>query len=339
MSTKRMVSLICPVYNEAKCIEAFYEALTAEIERLPDYQFEVICIDDGSDDASLDLLLGLAKADSRFKVIELSRNFGKEAALTAGIDVALGELVIPFDSDLQDPPSLIGRLIQAWEENDVDVVLAKRSNRQVDKLSKRVSAAAFYDTYNFLAHIKIPKNVGDCRLMTRDVVEALKSLPENQRFMKGLFAWVGFKACTIEYTRHARASGVTKFCGWKLWNFALEGITSFSTLPLRFWTYMGIAGALLTVAYAFFIIGRTLIFGIDVPGYASLFVAFLFFGSVQLIGIGILGEYVGRTYMEGKRRPTYVIRKMHAGTPCVDIERSSHFHKSISSNLKAMERS
>lgn len=339
MDAKILVSLVCPFYNEAKCTKAFYEALTAEIERLSDYQFEVICIDDGSDDASLDLLLGLANADSRFKVIELSRNFGKEAALTAGIDIALGELVIPFDSDLQDPPSLIGRLIQAWEENDVDVVLAKRSNRQVDKLSKRVSAAAFYDTYNFLAHIKIPKNVGDCRLMTRDVVEALKSLPENQRFMKGLFAWVGFKACTIEYTRQARASGVTKFSGWKLWNFALEGITSFSTLPLRFWTYMGIAGALLTVAYAFFIIGRTLIFGIDVPGYASLFVAFLFFGSVQLIGIGILGEYVGRTYMEGKRRPTYVIRKMHARTSCVDIQHSSRFHKSISSNLKAIERS
>jgi glycosyltransferase involved in cell wall biosynthesis len=237
MTTKRMVSLICPVYNEAKCIDAFYEALTAEIERLPEYQFEVICIDDGSDDASLDLLLALAEADSRFKVIELSRNFGKEAALTAGIDVSLGDLVIPFDSDLQDPPSLIGRLIQAWEENDVDVVLAKRSNRQVDTLTKRASAAAFYDTYNLLAHIKIPKNVGDCRLMTRDVVEVLKSLPENQRFMKGLFAWVGFKACTIEYIRQVRASGVTKFAGWKLWNFALEGITSFSTLPLRFWTY------------------------------------------------------------------------------------------------------
>lgn len=311
MKTKQLVSLVCPFYNEEACVKAFYDAVINEIEKLNSYDFEVICVDDGSDDGTLENLIALTNKDLRFTVLEFSRNFGKEAALTAGLDIAKGELIIPLDSDLQDPPSLIGRLIHAWEGNDVDVVLAKRSNRDSDSLSKRLSAAAFYDTYNFLAHIKIPTNVGDCRLMTRTVVEALKLLPEKQRFMKGLFSWVGFKTITIEYVRQPRSAGATKFSGWKLWNFALEGITSFSTLPLRFWTYIGVTSAILTVFYALYIVIRTIIFGVDVPGYASLLVAILFFGSVQLIGIGVLGEYLGRTYMEGKRRPTYLIRKTY----------------------------
>lgn len=311
MSSKQLVSLVCPFYNEESGVNAFYEAVTQEIAKLDRYDFELICVDDGSEDVTLKHLIALSLINPRMKVVELSRNFGKEAALTAGLDLAQGDLIIPLDSDLQDPPSLISQLIQTWEEHDVDVVLAKRSNRQSDTLGKRLSAAAFYDTYNFLAHIKIPTNVGDCRLMTRVVVDTLKQLPEKQRFMKGLFAWVGFKTMTIEYVRQPRASGESKFSGWKLWNFALEGITSFSTLPLRVWTYMGVIGALITVVYALFIVIRTMIFGVDLPGYASLFVAILFLGSVQLIGIGVLGEYIGRTYLESKRRPTYLIRKTY----------------------------
>lgn len=311
MNSKLLVSLVCPFYNEEMGIEAFYEAVTQEITQLDGFEFEMICVDDGSKDSTLKQLVELSENDSRIKVIELSRNFGKEAALTAGLDQASGDLIIPLDSDLQDPPSLISQLIHAWEVNDVDVVLAKRVDRQSDSLSKRLSAAAFYDTYNFLAHIKIPTNVGDCRLMTRIVVDALKLLPEKQRFMKGLFAWVGFKTITIEYVRQARTSGTTKFSGWKLWNFALEGITSFSSLPLRVWTYLGVTGAFITVLYGLFILIRTLIFGVDLPGYPSLFVAVLFLGSVQLIGIGVLGEYIGRTYMEAKCRPTYLIRKTY----------------------------
>ncbi|MDN3986827.1 glycosyltransferase family 2 protein [Zwartia vadi] len=311
MSSKQLVSLVCPFYNEESGVNAFYEAVTQEIAKLDRYDFELICVDDGSEDVTLKHLIALSLINPRMKVVELSRNFGKEAALTAGLDLAQGDLIIPLDSDLQDPPSLISQLIQTWEEHDVDVVLAKRSNRQSDTLGKRLSAAAFYDTYNFLAHIKIPTNVGDCRLMTRVVVDTLKQLPEKQRFMKGLFAWVGFKTMTIEYVRQPRASGESKFSGWKLWNFALEGITSFSTLPLRVWTYMGVIGALITVVYALFIVIRTMIFGVDLPGYTSLFVAILFLGSVQLIGIGVLGEYIGRTYLESKRRPTYLIRKTY----------------------------
>ncbi len=311
MNSKLLVSLVCPFYNEEMGIEAFYEAVTQEITQLDGFEFEIICVDDGSKDSTLKQLVKLSENDARIKVIELSRNFGKEAALTAGLDQASGDLIIPLDSDLQDPPALIGQLIHTWEANDVDVVLAKRVDRQSDSLSKRLSAAAFYDTYNFLAHIKIPANVGDCRLMTRIVVDALKLLPEKQRFMKGLFAWVGFKTITIEYVRQARSSGNTKFSGWKLWNFALEGITSFSSLPLRVWTYLGVTGAFITVLYGLFILIRTLIFGVDLPGYPSLFVAVLFLGSVQLIGIGVLGEYIGRTYMEAKCRPTYLIRKTY----------------------------
>lgn len=311
MNSKLLVSLVCPFYNEEMGIDAFYEAVTQEITQLDGFEFEIICVDDGSKDSTLKQLVELSENDARIKVIELSRNFGKEAALTAGLDQASGDLIIPLDSDLQDPPALIGQLIHTWEANDVDVVLAKRVDRQSDSLSKRLSAAAFYDTYNFLAHIKIPTNVGDCRLMTRIVVDALKLLPEKQRFMKGLFAWVGFKTITIEYVRQARSSGNTKFSGWKLWNFALEGITSFSSLPLRVWTYLGVTGAFITVLYGLFILIRTLIFGVDLPGYPSLFVAVLFLGSVQLIGIGVLGEYIGRTYMEAKCRPTYLIRKTY----------------------------
>ena len=311
MDHKLLVSLVCPFHNEETGVDAFYKALTHEFSQLDAFDFEVLCIDDGSKDRTLEQLIALTQKDPRFQVLELSRNFGKEAALTAGLDRTQGDLIIPLDSDLQDPPSLIGRLIRAWEESGADVVLAERVDRQSDSLSKRLSAAAFYDTYNYLAHVKIPTNVGDCRLMTRIVVDALKLLPEKQRFMKGLFAWVGFKTVTIAYVRQSRTTGITKFSGWKLWNFALEGITSFSSLPLRIWTYLGVFGAFITVLYGSFILIRTLIYGVDLPGYPSLFVAVLFLGSIQLIGIGVLGEYIGRTYMEAKRRPTYLIRKTY----------------------------
>ena len=313
-----LISIVCPFYNEGLGVSAFYDAMTAEFAQLPGYEFEVVCVDDGSKDDTLVRLITLADNDARFRVVELSRNFGKEAALTAGLDAAHGDAVIPIDADLQDPPALIGRLIAAWEESGADVVLAKRSDRASDSVAKRFSAAAFYDMHNWVSQIKIPANVGDCRLMTRMVVDALKQLPEKQRFMKGLFAWVGFKTVTIEYTREKRFAGTSKFSGWKLWNFALEGITSFSSLPLRIWTYVGMVGALVTLGYGLFIVLRTIIQGVDVPGYASLLVSILFFGSLQLMGLGMLGEYVGRIYMESKRRPTYLVRKVYQRRPVAD---------------------
>lgn len=305
------ISIVCPFYNEGQGVSAFYAAMTNAVVNLNDYNIEFVCIDDGSNDDTLARLVAIAEQDSRFRVIELSRNFGKEAALTAGLDAALGDAVIPIDADLQDPPALIGQLVAAWKDSGADVVLAKRRDRQSDSLAKRLSAAAFYDMHNWVSQIKIPANVGDCRLMTRVVVDALNQLPEKQRFMKGLFAWVGFKTVTVDYVREKRFAGTTKFSGWKLWNFALEGITSFSSLPLRIWTYVGILGALVTLSYGIFIVLRTLIHGVDVPGYASILVSILFFGSLQLIGLGMLGEYVGRIYMESKHRPTYLVRKVY----------------------------
>lgn len=308
MTKKRKISIIAPFYNEGDGVGHFYEALKPIFNQVPQMEFEVICIDDGSRDDTLKKLISVAEKDARYYVIELSRNFGKEAALTAGIDAATGDAIIPIDSDLQDPPQLIPEMIGEWLKG-ADVVLARRVDRSSDSFLKRKTAEIFYRFHNSLSTIKIPENVGDFRLMDRVAVDALKQLPEHHRFMKGLFAWVGFKTVTLDYVRNPRVAGTTKFSGWKLWNFALEGITGFSAAPLKFWSYLGGIGASITFIYAIYIISRTLIHGVDIPGYASLLVAVLFFGSLQLISVGMLGEYIGRIYMETKNRPLYLIRK------------------------------
>jgi glycosyltransferase involved in cell wall biosynthesis len=303
----RLLSIVVPFFNEAESITGFRAALLPVLETIAGTSWEIICIDDGSTDATLAGLIALTADDPRFRIIELSRNFGKEAALTAGLDAARGDAVIPIDADLQDPPELISEMIAAWRKG-AEVVLARRADRSADGMMKRKTASWFYRLHNGLSKTRIPENVGDFRLMDRAVVEALKQLPERQRFMKGLFAWVGFRTVTIDYVRAERAAGATKFSAFALWNFALEGFTSFSTAPLKIWTYLGAASAVLTFGYAVYIVIRTLIFGIDVPGYASLLVAVLFFGSVQLMSIGLLGEYIGRIYIETKQRPTYLVR-------------------------------
>lgn len=310
MSERKKISLIVPFYNEGEGVGHFYQAICPILDGLPAHDFEVICIDDGSRDDTLSRLIAVAERDVRFLVLELSRNFGKEAALTAGIDAATGDAIIPLDADLQDPPELIPQMISAWLEG-AEVVLARRVDRSSDSFLKRKTAEMFYRFHNRLSSIKIPENVGDFRLMDRIVVDALKQLPEHQRFMKGLFAWVGFRTVTLDYVRQPRTVGDSKFSGWKLWNFALEGITSFSTTPLKLWSYIGVFCALMTILYALYIVFRTLILGVDVPGYASLLVAVLFFGSLQLISIGVLGEYIGRIYVETKQRPLYLVRKRY----------------------------
>lgn len=305
---RNFVSIVAPFYNEDEGVEDFYQAILSVIGGIQNIRFEVVCVDDGSTDHTLLKLVDITQRDSRFQVIELSRNFGKEAALTAGIDAACGDAVIPIDADLQDPPELIAALISEWKKG-ADVVLAHRTDRSSDTFMKRKTAEFFYRIHNRLSSVKIPENVGDFRLMDRAAVDALKQLPERQRFMKGLFAWIGFKTVTVDYSRNPRLSGVTKFSGWKLWNFALEGISSFSTAPLKIWTYIGAIGTIASFIYASAIIIRTLIYGIDLPGYASLLVIVLFFGSLQLISVGILGEYIGRIYLETKQRPTYLVRR------------------------------
>lgn len=311
MSQSKKISVVVPFYNEGAGVVHFYQKISTILNGLSQYQFELVCVDDGSSDNTLAQLIELSKQDARVQVIEFSRNFGKEAALTAGIDFASGDAVIPIDADLQDPPELIGKMISLWNEG-AEVVLAKRVDRSSDSALKRMTASAFYRVHNLLSsEAVIPENVGDFRLMDRVVIDALKRLPERQRFMKGLFAWVGFKTVTLEYSRSARVAGETKFSGWRLWNFALEGITSFSLIPLKIWTYLGVVGAFFAFFYALYIIVRTLVFGVDLPGYASLLVVSLFFGSLQLISLGILGEYIGRIYFESKQRPLYIVRKEH----------------------------
>jgi glycosyltransferase involved in cell wall biosynthesis len=309
----KLVSIVVPFHNEAGGVDRFFQEVSSTLERVPDYTFEIICIDDGSTDATLAELLAVAERDTRLRVLELSRNFGKEAALTAGLDAARGEAVISIDADLQDPPELIPRLIEEWSRG-ADVVLARRTDRSRDSFLKRTSAELFYRLHNRVSSVKIPENVGDFRLLNRAALDALKALPERQRFMKGLFAWIGFRTATVDYARQPRASGESKFSGWRLWNFALEGITSFSTVPLRIWTYVGALGAMLTFLYALFIIARVLLLGVDVPGYASLLVAVLFIGSLQLLSVGLLGEYIGRVYLETKQRPVYVVRREFGGS-------------------------
>ena len=307
----QLISIVVPFFNEGGAINHFYSGMSPILSLNIGCNFEVICVDDGSTDSTLAELIELTKKDTRFRVLEFSRNFGKEAALSAGIDFANGDAVIPIDADLQDPPELIIKMVQLWKDG-AEVVLAKRVDRSTDSFMKRKTASLFYKLHNKLStSMRIPENVGDFRLMDRVVVDALKQLPERQRFMKGLFAWVGFKSVTVEYSRSSRSAGETKFSGWRLWNFALEGITSFSLVPLKIWTYFGLFGAFLAFLYASFIIIRTLIFGIVLPGYASLLVVVLFFGSLQLISIGILGEYIGRIYFETKNRPLYIVRKRY----------------------------
>lgn len=310
MAINKKISIIVPLYNEGTGVQALHDSLCQVINNIANVSFEVICVDDGSRDDTLMRLISLTEKDFRFQVIELSRNFGKEAALTAGIDNATGDAIIPFDADLQDPPELIPAMIKEWQSG-AEIVLAKRVDRSTDSFIKRNTAKVFYRLHNRLSKIQIPENVGDFRLIDRVAVDVLRQLPEHHRFMKGLFAWVGFKTTSIDYVRNPRSSGDTKFSLWKLWNFALEGITGFSVMPLKFWSYIGCLGAVFTSLYAGFIIYRTIIYGVDIPGYASLIVLVLFFGSLQLISVGILGEYIGRIYMESKRRPLYVVRKRH----------------------------
>lgn len=314
----RVLSLIVPVFNEEASVGPFLERLQ-QVYLGPGatgsdpQKLEIVFVNDGSTDRTVERLLEAqsgAPSWWRIIVVELSRNFGKEAALTAGLGTVTGDVAVPIDVDLQDPPEVIPAMVAKWRAG-FEVVLARRADRSSDSLPKRLTASWFYRLHNWMADLKLPHNVGDFRLMDRVVVEALRELPESRRFMKGLFAWVGFRSTTVDYTRDERACGEGKFNGRKLLSFAVEGVTSFSDAPLRLWTYLGSAIALLSLLWGGWIALRTILYGADLPGYPSIFVAVTFFGGVQLIGIGVLGEYLGRTYIEAKRRPVYFVRKVH----------------------------
>ncbi len=303
------LSIVVPMHNESQNVQAFYDRVAGVLDGLGE-TWEIVCVNDGSRDDTLAQLTELHGRDPRVKVIDLSRNFGKEIALTAGLDHATGDAVIPIDADLQDPPELIPELLAKWREG-YEVVNATRRSRQGETWVKKATANAFYRALEKMTSIRIPRNTGDFRLISRPAMDALRRLPERNRFMKGLFAWVGFRQATVYFDRHPRHAGVTTWNYWRLWNLALDGITSFSSLPLRIWSYLGAGIALCAFFYASFLILRTLFFGIDLPGYASIMVTILFIGGIQLIGLGVLGEYLGRIFEEVKQRPMYLIRESH----------------------------
>ena len=308
-----LISVIVPVKDEEAAIGPFVARMVPVLEALDEPEgWEVLFVDDGSEDATLAAIAAAHRIDGRIRALSLSRNFGKEAALSAGLDHAAGGVVIPIDVDLQDPPEVIGAMLVKWREGN-DVVYGVRRNRESDSLPKRLTADLYYRAHNWLSADKIPEHAGDFRLLDRKVVDVIRKMPERNRFMKGLFAWSGFRQAAVEYERAPRAHGQTKFNYWKLWQFALDGITSGSTVPLRVWSYLGAGVALLSFLYAVVVAARTLFLGRDVPGYPSLMVAVLFLGGVQLLSLGVLGEYVGRILVEVKQRPIYVVRERIGG--------------------------
>ncbi|APZ07400.1 glycosyltransferase family 2 protein [Kosakonia cowanii] len=300
------ISLVVPVFNEEEAIPIFYKTVRG-FDALKPYTVELVFINDGSKDATETIINTLALSDPLVVPLSFTRNFGKEPALFAGLEHATGEAIIPIDVDLQDPVEVIPHLITKWQAG-ADMVLAKRSDRSTDGRMKRKSAEWFYKLHNKISYPQIEENVGDFRLMSREVVENIKLLSERNLFMKGILSWVGGNTDIVEYIRADRVAGKSKFNGWKLWNLALDGITSFSTFPLRIWTYIGLSVSLLSFFYAIWMVIDKLLWGNPVPGYPSLMTAILFLGGIQLIGIGILGEYMGRVYTEVKERPRYLIK-------------------------------
>ncbi|AWS97459.1 glycosyltransferase family 2 protein [Citrobacter cronae] len=301
------ISLIVPVFNEEDTIPIFYNTVRGH-EELKKYDVEIVFINDGSKDATESIINALAVSDKLVVPISFTRNFGKEPAIFAGLERSSGEAVIPIDVDLQDPIEIIPLMVDKWLAG-ADIVLAKRADRSTDGKLKRKTAEWFYKLHNKISDPKIEENVGDFRLMSRDVVDNIKLMPERNLFMKGVLSWVGGSTDVVEYTRAGRIAGKSKFNGWKLWNLALEGITSFSTFPLRIWTYIGFFVAAVSFLFGAWMIIDKIFWGNPVAGYPSIIVSILFLGGIQLIGIGVLGEYIGRIYIETKQRPRYIVKK------------------------------
>lgn len=309
MNKKKTISIVIPVWNEEDAIPIYIDKIIPVLEKIP-YSFEILFIDDGSEDKTIETILDSKENHPKIKLLTLSRNFGKEAALSAGIDFAIGNAVIPMDVDLQDPPEVIPKLIQKWEDG-FDVVLAVRNIRKSDSLSKRFFSKAFYSFFNKVSQIKIIDNAGDFRLIDRIVVDQVKKLREKRRFMKGLLSWPGFKTGIIEFERAPRSTGGSKWKTLRLFSFAFDGIMSFSSFPLVVLIQIGSMISLSSFVYVLFLLYRTLVYGIAVPGYASLMVVTLFLGGFQLISLGILGRYIGIILDEVKDRPIYIIKDIY----------------------------
>ncbi len=315
------LSVVIPVYDEEDVVGAFHERLAAVLDRLA-CPAEILYVDDGSRDGTMEILRKLRSRDARVGIVALSRNFGKEVALTAGLDHAAGDAVVVIDADLQDPPELIPELVAKWREGS-DVIYARRTSRHGEGPLKRTTSWLFYRVLQRVSHVRIPEDTGDFRLLSRRAVEALGRLREQHRYMKGLYSWIGYDQAEVRYRRDPRHAGRTKWRYWALWNLALEGLTGFTTGPLKAATYLGLMTATVSLAYGAYIVLKTLRHGDPVAGYPSLMAAVLFLGGVQLISIGIIGEYLARMFDETKRRPLYLV-KVHepAATAGADDRRA-----------------
>ncbi len=304
---RQLISIVVPAFNEEAVLPHFHQKISEVLSEQP-FNFEIVYINDGSSDNTLSIIKELRQADRQVTLIDLSRNFGKEIALTAGLQKAAGDAVVVIDADLQDPPELIPELISEWR-NGYDVVYAQRSHRKGESLLKRTTAHFFYRIIQRISKITIPEDTGDFRILSRRAVNALNTFNEQHRFMKGLFAWIGYRQKAVQYQRDPRHSGKTKWNYWKLWNFAIDGITSFTIAPLKISTYLGLLTAAGAFSYGIYMVIETLIYGNPVPGYPSLIVIILILGGVQLVAIGILGEYLGRIFNETKGRPLYFVNE------------------------------
>jgi dolichol-phosphate mannosyltransferase len=306
-----LLSVIVPVYNESAVIQAFYQRASAAFAAIPGFDYEIVFVDDGSRDDSFAKLSAIAARDPRLRVVKFSRNFGHQIAITAGVDHARGDCVVVIDADLQDPPEVVCRMVDQWRAG-FDVVYGVRETREGESTMKLATAAVFYRLLTRLTNIQIPTDVGDFRLMSRRAVDELSKLREKDRFVRGLVSWIGFRQTGVLYNRDKREAGETKYPYRKMIRFALDGITSFSTVPLRLATWTGYVSALLAVLYLIYVLIMRFL-GYTVEGWATIMVAMLFLGSVQLICLGILGEYLGRVFNEVKPRPMYVVEELVSG--------------------------
>ncbi len=304
---KKLISIVTPFYNEEKSISDYFRIIEKFLSQIKDFDYEIIAVDDGSSDSTYELLQAIANQKKNLTVIKLSRNFGKEFALTAGLDYATGDTIIPIDADLQDPPNFIPQMVEKWREG-YKVVIAKRTSRH-DPLLKKITAALFYKLAHKIMDCSLPQNVGDFRLIDKVVLEDIKKIRERNRFMRGIFSWVGYKTATIEYERRARTSGKSKYNYPSMIKYALDGIFSFSTFPIKAITYSGLIISLCSFGYMLITIYDKLS-GRTVPGYASLMSVILFLGGINFIFIGIVGEYVGRIFNETKGRPLYLVEEV-----------------------------
>lgn len=303
------LSVVVPCYNEGENVALLFARLLPALDALG-VSFEVICINDGSKDDTLERLLEVQKGENRLRIIDLSRNFGKEKALSAGLFHSRGQAVVPMDADLQHPPEAIAHMLAKWREG-FEVVFARRDARTGQSVSEKAFAKGFYWVFDHLSDVRLPREVGDFRLMDRKVVETINRMPERSRFMKGIFAWVGYRQAEIVYKQGERAAGTTKFNSWKLLRFAFDGLTSFSNFPLKVWGWVGAAISSLAFLYIVFRLIRTMIWGIDVPGYESILMSVLFLGGIQLLTLGIIGDYLGRVFDEVKGRPLFIVRQLY----------------------------